>query len=218
VRSARPLSLAARGVPVVTYALIGINLAVFVAVLAWPALTYMLAQHAPSYCFWQGQAHSTSDALLCAEAGGSFSHGTSNGAWWELLTSTFTHQQVWHIASNMISLWMVGPLVEFAVGRTRYLAAYLITGLAGSVLVLLAGPGGDYSLGASGSIFGLLGMLVILFLRRGLPMQQLGIVVALSFFITFSVPGISWQAHLGGFLAGLGIGALLAYTPLGRRN
>ena len=70
----------------------------------------------------------------------------------------------------------------------------------------------------SGAIFGLLGILVVLFLRRGLPLQQLGVVVVLNFFITFTVPNISWQGHVGGFVAGLIIGALIAYTPLFRRR
>ena len=202
----------------VTYALIAINVLIWAAIMIWPSLVDVFSQHDASLCTFGRDGFLDVDRARCLAAGGSYAAGIDNGAWWQLFTSIFAHQQIWHIGANMLSLWMIGPLVEGALGRVRYLVAYLIAGLAGSFLVLALAPHGQASLGASGAIFGLLGILVVLFLRRGLPMQQLGSVVLLNFVITFTVPNISWEAHLGGFLAGLGIGALVAYTPLGRRR
>ena len=134
-----------------------------------------------------------------------------------LLTSVFTHQQLLHVALNMFSLWMIGPLLEAGLGRARYLATYLLCGLAGSALVYWAASPISPTLGASGAIFGLLGALIVLFARRGLPVQQLVVVAALNFLFTFGNAAISWQAHVGGFVAGLVIGAVLAVLP-GRRG
>jgi membrane associated rhomboid family serine protease len=63
-----------------------------------------------------------------------------------------------------------------------------------------------------------LGALIVLFVRRGLPIQQLVLVAVLNFALTFSSSAISWQAHVGGFVAGLAIGGVLAYTPGVRRR
>ena len=52
----------------------------------------------------------------------------------------FTHVEVWHIAFNMLALWFLGPQLELAIGRVRFLALYLLSGLAGSALVVWAGP------------------------------------------------------------------------------
>lgn len=227
VRQGRPLSLGARGVPVVTYALIGINVVVWAAVLIWPSLLDYLMLHKNNVCSPTpglqtiqelNRAECFSGIATPQTVGVHFYPGVAHGGWYEVITSVFTHQQVWHIASNMLSLWMIGPLLEAVLGRARYLAAYLLSGLAGSALVLAMTPHVGSTLGASGAIFGLLGVLLVVFLHRGLPLQQLGTVVVLNFFITFTVSGISWEAHVGGFIAGLAIGAAMAYTPLGRRT
>lgn len=227
VRQGRPLSFGARGVPVVTYALIAINVAVWAAVQAYPSLLEFLMLHKNNICS-PGNGLQTIQELNRSQClngfvdpqstGVHFYPGVARGGWYQVLTSVFTHQQVLHIASNMLSLWMIGPLLEAFLGRARYLAAYLLCGLAGSALVLALTPHDGSTLGASGAIFGLLGVLIVVFLQRGLPLQQLGTVVVLNFFITFTVSGISWEAHVGGFLAGLALGAAITYTPLGRRR
>ncbi|WP_164512535.1 rhomboid family intramembrane serine protease [Nocardioides baekrokdamisoli] len=218
VRQGRPLNFGPSG-PVVTYALIGINLAVWALILIAPSVAHLLSLHLADYCSSQGYPRLGFDSAGCAAYGGTFAPGVWHGGPWELITSAFTHQQAWHIATNMISLWMIGPLVEQALGRWRYLVAYLVCGLGGSLLVVAAGPQVGYTLGASGAIFGLLGILVVLFIRRGLPLQQLGSVLALNLVLTFALHNVvSWQGHIGGLLTGLAIGALYAYTPLGRRR
>ena len=205
-----------RAMPV-TWTLIGINIAVFLLVQVIPdAVLYDLMLHARGFCTFQGLTGVTNHAH-CSALGGTFSPGVADGGYWLLLTSVFTHQQLLHVALNMFSLWMIGPLLESGLGRARYLATYLLCGLAGSALVYWAASPYSPTLGASGAIFGLLGALIVLFARRGLPVQQLVVVAALNFAFTFGSAAISWQAHVGGFIAGLVIGAVLAYVP-GRRG
>lgn len=207
VRQARNIRLG--GSAVVTWTLIGINAAVFLLVHASSSTLLLdLMQHTNSFCLRSVQG------IGCTE----ISRGVRDGAYWELLTAIFTHQQLLHIGSNMLSLWMIGPYVEVALGRVRYVATYLLCGLGGSALVFWSASPNVPTLGASGAIFGLLGVLIVLFLRRGLPVQQLLIVAALNFYLTFAYSGISWQAHVGGFVTGLVVGGIIALTPGIRRR
>jgi len=202
----------------VTWTLIGINVAVFLFVqVASDSVLYDLMLHARSFCTIPG-ATLVADHAACSAHGGTFSPGVADGGYWLLLTSVFTHQQLLHIAFNMFSLWMIGPLLEAGLGRARYLVTYLLCGLAGSALVYWASSPYTPTLGASGAIFGLLGALIVLFARRGLPIQQLVVVAALNFALTFSSSGISWQAHVGGFVAGVVIGGILELTAGVRRR
>jgi membrane associated rhomboid family serine protease len=196
----------------VTWTLIGINLAVFLLVqVVSDGVLYDLMLHARSFCTIPG-ATLVGEHAVCSAHGGTFSPGVADGGYWLLLTSVFTHQQLLHVVFNMFSLWMIGPILENGIGRARYLATYLLCGLAGSALVYWAASPYTPTLGASGAIFGLLGALIVLFARRGLPVQQLVVVAALNFALTFSNSGISWQAHVGGFVGGLVIGAILAFA------
>lgn len=196
----------------VTLTLIGINLVVFLlAQVVSEGVLFNLMLHARSFCTLPDGLYDVGHSI-CSTHGGTFSPGVSDGGYWLLLTSVFTHQQVLHIAFNMFSLWMLGPILEEGLGKARFVATYLLCGLAGSVLVYWAADPYTPTLGASGAIFGLLGALIVLFVRRGLPVQQLIIVAALNFWLTFSNSGISWQAHLGGFIAGVVIGAIFSFT------
>lgn len=156
----------------------------------------------------------------CDRLGGSYLPGVVDGAWWELVTSMFTHVQVWHIGFNMLALWVLGPQLELAVGRLRFLALYSISGLAGGALVLWAGP--EYAfggtLGASGAIFGLMGALAVVALKVGGDVRGVLTWIGINFALTFLIANISWQGHLGGFLAGSAIGAILVYAPRGPRR
>lgn len=155
-------------------------------------------------------------AGLTCSFGGQIIPGVSDGAYWQLVTSMFTHVAVWHIAFNMMALWILGPQLEMAIGRARFLALYFISGLAGSALVMVAGPPFGGTHGASGAIFGLMGALLVLAYKVGGDVRGILTWIGINFFITFVlVSNISWQGHLGGFVGGLACAGVLLYAPRG---
>jgi membrane associated rhomboid family serine protease len=131
----------------------------------------------------------------------------------------FTHVDIWHIALNMMALYILGPALERIMGRTRFLLVYFLGGLAGSVMVLwLSDPGGS-TLGASGAIYALLGGLLVTFRKARLDTSWLMQNLALGVVIT--IVGwryISWQGHLGGLLGGIAVAAIIAYAPRSSRS
>jgi membrane associated rhomboid family serine protease len=154
----------------------------------------------------------------CTAGGGTWLPAVSDGAYWQLVTSMFTHVEIWHIGFNMLALWVLGPQLEMAIGRARFLAVYFISGLAGSAMVLWVGPQHSGTLGASGAIFGLMGAVAVVALRVGGDVRGILVWIGINFFLTFTFGQISWQGHLGGFLAGTAIGAILVYAPRGPRR
>lgn len=124
---------------------------------------------------------------------------------------------VTHILFNMYVLWVVGPTIELAFGRLRFLVLYLASVAGGHVLVLLLADPTTVEwfqpvVGASGGIFGLFGALFIATLRLGRDLQAVLVLLGLNLVLSFVIPGISWQGHLGGLVTGLAIGAVYAYT------
>jgi membrane associated rhomboid family serine protease len=155
---------------------------------------------------------------VCSLAPGShWVPGVADGAPWQLLTSAFTHVEVWHIGFNMLALWFLGPTLEAVIGRTRFIALYVLSALSGSAVVLFSDPY-TQTLGASGAIFGLMAALLVIALRSGGNVSQIGTWILINAVFTFTVPHISWQGHLGGFIGGLVITAALVYAPRARRS
>lgn len=145
--------------------------------------------------------------------------GVANGAPWQLLTSMFTHVDIWHIGFNMLALWFLGPQLEAAIGRARFLALYLLSGLCGSALVYWLSGLHTPTIGASGAIFGLMGGLLLIAIKVKANPSQLLMWIGLNFVITVLGRGfISWQGHLGGFIGGAVIGAVIAYAPKRQRS
>lgn len=177
-----------RGAPVVTYSLIGISAVVYlIQFLTGSLLTGLFAF--------------TPQALVVVNEP------------WRMLTSLFLHGSVLHLLLNMYTLWIFGQLLEGLLGRWRFLGLYLISGLAGSVGVVLFGDPRSWVLGASGAIFGLMGAFVVIQRRFGANLTQLYVLLAINLAIGF-LPGanISWQAHLGGLLGGALVGLIYLET------
>ena len=170
----------------VTKILIGINLVVW-------GLQYVISQNSLDYLYMWGD-------------------GVAQGQWYRMITSVFFHTAILHIAMNMWSLWIIGPALEQLLGRWRYLGLYLVSGLAGSALQLIVAPD-TAALGASGAIFGLLGALVVLQRKRGYQLGPIVAILVVNLVATFAIPGISWEAHVGGLVAGLLVGFGLAHAP-----
>lgn len=145
--------------------------------------------------------------------------GVAGGAWWEPLTSMFTHVAIWHIGFNMFALWILGPQLEAVLGRWRYLSLYLLSGLAGSAMVYWFSDPGSRTLGASGAIFGLMGALLVVAFKVKGDVRTILFWIGLN--VVFTVLGssfISWQGHLGGLAAGVLLGVLLVYAPKKSRS
>jgi membrane associated rhomboid family serine protease len=184
VRAFRPGSTA----PVVTYSIIALTLVVFA--LQWitqGAVTLALAHYGP---------------LIAQEP-------------WRLLTVALVHSDRWifHILFNMYSLWVLGPLLESFIGRARFAAVYVLSAIGGSVTVLLFEPL-TAVVGASGAIFGMLGAFFVIQRRLGGPNVQLIIIIAINLALSFLIPTVSWQSHVGGLL----VGALLGWIMLRTRR
>jgi membrane associated rhomboid family serine protease len=145
--------------------------------------------------------------------------GVSQGAdqWYRLLTSAFLHQEYMHIGFNMLSLWWIGAPLERMLGRTRYIALYVVSALGGSALVLLLDPS-VLTLGASGAVFGLFGATAVYMRRLRYDMRPIMILLALNILFSFTWSGVSWQGHLGGLAAGTAIAIGMAYAPRERRD
>lgn len=143
--------------------------------------------------------------------------GVASGAWWQVVTSTFTHVSLMHIGFNMLALWFLGPQLEAVVGRTRFLAIYLISGLMGSAFVCWLTPEQTATVGASGAIFGLMGALLVIAMKLHADYSQILLWLGLNVLITVFGRGfISWQGHLGGLVGGVLVALAVVYAP--RRN
>jgi membrane associated rhomboid family serine protease len=157
--------------------------------------------------------------------------GVVNGDYYRLLTSMFLHYGIFHLLLNMWALWVVGGVLEPLLGRVRFLALYLISGLGGSVAVyfttgmgaeLLGRPlFGDFSTataGASGAVFGLFGAFYVVLRRLRRDTSGITVILAINLIFTLTVPGISVAGHLGGLVTGALVALGLAYAPREQRT
>jgi len=181
--------------PRVTYAILAINVLVFLAMTA--------------------TGGSTNSAVLI-RFGAKANALIAQGQVWRLLTSIFLHIGPMHLFFNSYALFAFGVEVERVYGSARFLIIYLLAGLYGSLISFAIGP--PLSAGASGAIFGLLGVMVAYFRRhretfgewgRQRLMSLLG-VAGFNLVLGFTVPGIDNLAHLGGLVSGAALGWLLA--------
>lgn len=191
-------SAAVNGRPVVTFTIIGI------CVVSW--LLQLVTAGAWTQMLWFWPAGGAAEP-------------------WRFLTASFLHStSPLHILFNMYALWITGQFLEPLLGRVRFGVLCLLSAVGGSVgVLLLAGDPftsnawGTPVVGASGMVFGLFGAMLPVMRRLGRSMGQVIVLLVINGAIGFVVPGISWQAHLGGLVTGALVAAAYAYAPKDRR-
>ncbi len=172
-------------IPRVTYALIAINV-----------IAYLTEEG--QFSLFESNVHGTvvDEGVLFREGIG-VAH-----QYWRLVTSAFLHESILHIGFNMYLLYLLGLMLEPAIGSARFAVIYSVALLAGSfgALAATAAP----SLGASGAIFGLMGAAAVELRARGFSVMQSGIggLIIFNLILSFSLANISVGAHIGGLIGG----------------
>ena len=144
------------------------------------------------------------------DAGAQINPLVAQGEYWRLFTAMFLHANFLHIGFNMLSLFFVGRAIEVYYGKLRYLAIYLLSGIAGGILYFFTSPAGS-AIGASGAIFGVFGALGVFYIvnRRSLGAYGRGAIgnwlfwIGLNLVFGLSNPDIALFAHIGGLIAGM---------------
>ena len=174
--------------PSVTYALIAINVVVFLAELVTGGRT----------------SHVVLDFATLGHAPGS-DLGVAGGEWWRLVTGAFLHAPTnpLHILFNMYLLFVLGRMLEPVLGHARFAALYGASLLAGSFGAIVATPD-TLTLGASGAVFGLMGATFVMERARGINPRQSGVLplIVLNLVLGFAIPGVSVGGHIGGLIGG----------------
>lgn len=217
-----------------TYLLMGLNFAVFAAMFSSGPVLGLIHEHA-----WSGILTASFDVDTLVRFGATASPLIQQGQWWRLVTGTFVHVTILHIVLNMWCLWNLGLLGEPLLGKRGLVAVYLITGTAGMMLSygwsLFSGQVALVA-GASGAVFGIAGILIVLLSNRklSLPWEELRSLRRQVIFFAIAnlaigmtpqvmglasvnqlraihldmsmLPRIDNTAHMGGFLSGLALG------------
>jgi membrane associated rhomboid family serine protease len=189
----------------VTLALIGINVAVYLAELGAGGSS----NGTGNWIYEHGAL--VSNAIY----GDGTPAGIDHGEWWRLITAAFLHYGPFHLAVNMFSLYFAGTFLEHVVDRWRFALLYLVSGLAGSAGALVWSPHA-ITVGASGAIFGVLGALFVLERRGSIATggQVAGLIV-INLVFTFAYSGsISVGGHVGGLIGGVIL--MFGFTRAGR--
>lgn len=141
-----------------------------------------------------------------------------DGQYWRLLTSVFLHAGLSHLGSNLIVQILMGSIVERNIGHIKYLLLFLLSGIGGNIVSVLYDSAlgvNTYSVGASGAVFGVMGVLVLLIvrgrkkLRSGSSMlPRAAFAVFYAVYSGFKNPYTDNAAHLGGLAAGVLLGIL----------
>ena len=181
-----------------TYGLMLMSITVFIAGQLSPSLD--------EYFYYNGVLHGHSVIM--------------KGELYRLFTSIFLHADAMHIVMNMLSLYIVGTMVEKLFSKSAYLGIYFVSALFGSFASIYMHLGGQ-AVGASGAIFGLFGALAgFAFVHRITMREQFigfmknfGIILVINLVIGFVFPSIDVSAHVGGLIAGMIGGFMIAKSP-----
>ena len=182
--------------PFLTYALIGIN------VFLWVLMT---------------AAGGSKDSDVLLRFGAMYGPLIAAGQYWRLFTSMFLHVGMLHLAFNGFGLLIFGRIVERVFGRPRFITIYVLAGLAGGVASYLLNSI-SIAAGASGAIFGILGAFAAFFVVQRKVLGEMGrqtlygilVLAAINLAFGLAIPGIDNWAHMGGFAMGFALGLLLA--------
>jgi membrane associated rhomboid family serine protease len=187
-------------VPQVTYALIAINVAAFLA---------------EGNLSFNGQPSNSvySEGALFGSLRGVPGLGVAHGQWWRIVTGGFLHESLLHIGFNMYILYILGLQLEPVLGRVRFGVVYGVSLLTGSLGALIVTPHA-VTVGASGAVFGIMGAFAVELRARQLPLMQGGLggvggLILINLVISFTLPGISWGGHVGGLIGGALVAVLL---------
>jgi membrane associated rhomboid family serine protease len=177
--------------PRITYGLIAINVLAFVAQIASSSVETEFTMWSPA---------------------------VADGQLYRLITSAFLHTGITHLLFNMFALFVVGPALEIWLGRLRFVLLYVLSALGGSVLIYLFSPLNVPTVGASGAVFGLFAATFVVAKKVNVDIRWVVAMIVINLVITFTVPSISWQGHLGGLVTGGLIAFAYAYAPREHRN
>ena len=217
-----------------TYLLMGVNFVVFAAMFSSGPVIGLIHQHS-----WSSVLTASFDVDTLVRFGATASPLIQQGEWWRLVTGTFVHVTILHVVLNMWCLWNLGLLGEPLLGKRGLVAVYLLTGTAGMMLSyawsLFSGQVALVA-GASGAVFGIAGVLIVLLSNRklSLPWEELRSLRRQVIFFAVAnlaigmapqvmgmasvnqlramhldlsaLPRIDNTAHMGGFLTGLALG------------
>lgn len=172
----------------ITVALMALNILVYGAQLLFPELTYAL---------WYGNVGSI----------------TEEGSLIRVFTSSFAHSttQITHILFNMYSLFVLGTLLEPMLGKIRFLVLYAFSIFGGGLGFLVISTQFGSVVGASGAVFGLMGAYLVFLIVMKLNAGQMYIIIGINLVLGF-LPGIAWEAHVGGLVVGAAVGYVLVTT------
>ena len=185
--------------PTVTYALIVINIMIFIYGLIYGRQDQLVGLFGNNYLF------------------------VKNGEFYRLFTSMFLHADFIHLLCNMYALWLLGPIVERYYGRLKYAFIYLASGLLGSLFSCVFMSSNALSIGASGAIFGLLGSLAYFtyYYRatlQGMLREQIIPVIVINLVLGLFISSIDIFAHVGGLVAGLLSAMMIGIGDKGRKS
>lgn len=186
--------------------------------LSQPFFTYILLAAIVIVWLLMTLAGGSTNSEVLIRFGANYGRLILQGEIWRLFTSMFLHIGILHLAFNAYALYIFGLEMERLYGPDRYIVIYILSGLFGSLVSFASRGPSLFSAGASGAIFGIIGMNLAFFLLHREAFGQFGrqrimntlVIIGINLFFGFTIPGIDNLAHLGGLISGFALGYGLA--------